>query len=162
MTPRGILPVPIDPAHAPVAAHAPHLLIALRLPGPRRRARDLRGNQAVFPDIHCDERSCGPREAVVRRIGVLAILLAFADGPAEAADANDRCAGLLEESDGSDNPPELPAQPLMTDNQCEALENKELRAPLLEIPQEDEDPVQLSLGIKNGSGMLRLKIPFHF
>jgi hypothetical protein len=42
------------------------------------------------------------------------------------------------------------------------LKTRELRALLLEIPQEDEDPVQLSLGIKNGGGMLRLKIPFSF
>jgi hypothetical protein len=33
---------------------------------------------------------------------------------------------------------------------------------LLEIPQEDEDAIQLSLGIKNGGGTLRLKIPFSF
>jgi len=102
------------------------------------------------------------REVVVRRIGVLAIFLAFAAGPADAAEENGRCVGLLEENDGSANPPELSAQPLLTDNQCEALKNKELRAPLLELPQEDEDPVQLSVGVKNGSGMLRLKIPFSF
>jgi len=96
----------------------------------------------------------------VRRIGILGLVLAFAAGPADATEAQDRCAGLLEDNDGSSDSPALPAPPLLTDNQCEALKNKEVRVPLLVIPQEDEDPVQLSIGVKNGSGMLRLKIPF--
>ena len=53
-------------------------------------------------------------------------------------------------------------QPLLTGNQCEAQKTRELRALLLEIPQEDEDPMQFSLGIKTGGAMLRFKIPFSF
>jgi len=58
----------------------------------------------------------------------------------------------------NESPPQG-TEPLLTDNQCKALKTRERRAPLLEIPQEEE-PVQLSLGIKNGGGTLRLKIPF--
>jgi hypothetical protein len=50
----------------------------------------------------------------------------------------------------------------LTENQCEALKARELRALLLEVPQQEEDPVQLSLGVKNGGAVLRLKIPFSF
>jgi hypothetical protein len=32
----------------------------------------------------------------------------------------------------------------------------------MRIPQEDEDPMELSFGVKNNGGMLRLKIPFSF
>ena len=81
---------------------------------------------------------------------------------AAAIDANGPCPGFLEEMDGAENSPAQDQQPLLSDNQCEALKNQELRAPLLEIPQEDEDPMELSLGIKNGGGTLRLKIPFSF
>jgi len=42
------------------------------------------------------------------------------------------------------------------------MKSREFRLPLLEVPQEEEDPVQLSLGIKNGGAILRLKIPFSF
>jgi hypothetical protein len=42
------------------------------------------------------------------------------------------------------------------------LKARELRALLLEVPQEDEGPVQLSLGVKNGGAALRLKMPFSF
>jgi hypothetical protein len=48
------------------------------------------------------------------------------------------------------------------DNRCEASTNRELRLPLLEIPQEDEDPMALSLGAKYNGAILRLKIPFSF
>jgi len=48
----------------------------------------------------------------------------------------------------------------LTNTQCDSLETRELRAPLLEIPQDGEDPMQFSLGIKNGGLTLRLQIPF--
>ena len=92
-------------------------------------------------------------------LGAFAVLVAFS---ADAMDANDPCPGLLDENDGADESSTLLAQPLLTDNQCEALKTKELRAPLLEIPQEGEDPMELSLGVKSNGGILRLKIPFSF
>jgi hypothetical protein len=33
---------------------------------------------------------------------------------------------------------------------------------LLEIPQEEENPMELSLGVKSNGGSLRFKIPFSF
>jgi hypothetical protein len=53
-------------------------------------------------------------------------------------------------------------QPLLMDNQCEALKSRELRLLLLEIPQEEEDPMALSLGAKSNGVVLRFKIPFSF
>jgi hypothetical protein len=109
------------------------------------------------------------REAAVRSVGILGIVLAFATTPTDATDANRSCLDLLEENDGAivspaqdEQPPLTGEQPLLTGNQCEAMKSRELRVPLLEIPQEDEDPINLSLGIKNGGGILRLKIPFSF
>jgi hypothetical protein len=98
----------------------------------------------------------------VRSVGILGIVLAFSAVPADAMDANRSCLDLLEEDDGTKVSPAPDEQPLLTGNQCEAMKSQELRALLLEVPQEDEDPIQLSLGIKNGGGTLRLKIPFRF
>ena len=53
-------------------------------------------------------------------------------------------------------------QPFLTGNQCEAIKTRELRALLLEIPQEEENPMELSLGVKSNGGSLRFKIPFSF
>jgi hypothetical protein len=96
----------------------------------------------------------------VRWIGILGIVSVLVAGSAAAMDENRPCLDL--ESDGMNQSPPQGTEPLLTDNQCEALTTRELRALLLEIPQEEEDPVQLSLGIKNGSGTFRLKIPFSF
>jgi hypothetical protein len=85
---------------------------------------------------------------------------ALVSGFAEAMDENRPCLDLLEENGAMDDL--VAEQPLLARNQCEALKTKELRALLLEIPQEGEDPMQFSLGIKNGGGMLRFKIPFSF
>ena len=98
----------------------------------------------------------------MRWIGILGIFAALVTVSADAMDANRPCPGLLEEMDGEDDSPAQGEQPLLTDNQCEALKTRELRAPLLEIPQEDEDPMELSLGVKNGGGTVRFKIPFSF
>jgi hypothetical protein len=51
---------------------------------------------------------------------------------------------------------------LLVDNQREALRSHELRVPLLEIPQEEQDPAALSLGAKYNGLILRLKVPFSF
>ena len=98
----------------------------------------------------------------MRWLGILGVFVALVTGSAAAMDANRPCPGLLEEMDGADDLPAQSEQPLLTDNQCETLKNQELRLPLLQIPQEDEAPVELSLGVKNGGGILRLKIPFSF
>jgi hypothetical protein len=106
------------------------------------------------------QRKVGLGRPPVRWIGILGILATVVTGSAEAMDENRPCLDLLEENGGMDD--SLAEQPLLTGNQCEALKTRELRALFLEIPQEDQDPLQLSLGIKNGGGMLRLKIPFSF
>ena len=96
----------------------------------------------------------------MRSVFILGIVLLLSTTPAVAMDANRSCLDLLEENEGG-----LAArdeQPLLTDNQCEAMKSREFRLLLLEVPQEEEDPVQLSLGIKNGGATLRLKIPFSF
>jgi hypothetical protein len=98
----------------------------------------------------------------VRWIGILGIFAALVTVSADAMDASRPCPGFLDETDGTENSPAQDQQPLLSDNQCEALKNQELRAPLLEIPQEDEDPIEMSLGVKNNGGILRLKIPFSF
>ena len=95
----------------------------------------------------------------MRSVGILGLVLAFAAMPADAMDVNRSCLDLHGENGGAEVSPARGEQPLLTDNQCEAMESRELRALLLEVPQE-EDPVQLSLGIKNGGATLRLKIPF--
>ena len=98
----------------------------------------------------------------MRWIGILGIFVALVTASSAAMDANRPCPGVLEEMDGAKTSPAQDQQPLLSDNQCEALKSQELRAPLLEIPQEDDDPLELSLGVKNNGGTLRLKIPFSF
>ena len=96
----------------------------------------------------------------MRGIGILATFAALVGFSADAMDTNNPCPGLLEENDELDESSTLLQQPLLTDNQCEALKTRELRALLLEIPQEGEDPMELSIGIKNSGGIIRFKIPF--
>ena len=83
---------------------------------------------------------------------------------AAAMDASRPCFDLPADNRGVDDSLVGTAepQPLVTQNQCDSMKTHELRALLLEIPQETEDPMQLSLGLKNRSGMLRFKIPFSF
>jgi hypothetical protein len=102
-------------------------------------------------------------EASVRWLCTLGLVAAVVAPCADAGDAQRPCYGLLDEkSNGSDwsAPEEKP--PLLTDSQCEALKSQELRVPLLQIPQNEEDPMTFSLGAKNGGGALRFKIPFSF
>ena len=89
----------------------------------------------------------------------LAVLVAF---PADAMDESGSCAGLLPEAAVEQETSAPLEGPLLTANECEALKTQELRATLLEIPQDGEEPIELSLGIKNGGGTLRFKIPFSF
>ncbi len=92
-------------------------------------------------------------------IGIFAVLVAVS---ADAMDVNMPCSGLLEEKGWADDLPAQGTQQLLMDNQCEALKSRELRLPLLEIPQEEEDPMALSLGAKSNGVVLRFKIPFSF
>jgi hypothetical protein len=98
----------------------------------------------------------------VRWIGILSIFAALITGSAEATDANRPCLDLLEEDGGAQVSPTQGEQPFLTGNQCEAIKTRELRALFLEIPQEDENPMELSLGVKSNGGTLRFKIPFSF
>jgi hypothetical protein len=98
----------------------------------------------------------------VRWIGIIGFLAALFAVSAGAMDANRPCPGSLEEKGWADDSPGQGKQQLLLDNQCEAPTNRELRLPLLEIPQEDEDPMALSLGAKYNGAILRLKIPFSF
>jgi len=97
----------------------------------------------------------------VWRIGIIGVFAALVTVSADAMDAKP-CPGLLEGKGGADASPAQGSQPLLMGNQCEALKSRELRVPLLEIPQEGEDPMALSLGAKYNGVMLRLKIPFSF
>jgi hypothetical protein len=98
----------------------------------------------------------------VRWIGIIAIFAVLIAVSADAMDVNRPCSGLLEEKGWADDSPASGEQPLLMENQCEALKSRELRLRLLEIPQEEEDPIALSLGVKNGGVVLRFKIPFSF
>jgi hypothetical protein len=98
----------------------------------------------------------------VRWIGILGFFATLVTISADAMDANRPCPGFLDETDGAENSSAQDQQLLLSHNQCEALKSQELRAPLLEIPQEEEDPMELSLGAKNNGATLRLRIPFSF
>jgi len=98
----------------------------------------------------------------VRWIGIIGIFAALVTVSADAMAANRACPGLLEERGGADDSPAQGKQPLLTDNQCEALKSRELHVPLLVIPQEEEDPMALSLGAKYNGVTFRFKIPFSF
>jgi hypothetical protein len=97
---------------------------------------------------------------IVGLIGVLATVSADAKDakkvcPDVIADIN----GLPEEIGPVEESPFL--RPLLlTENECEALKNRELRVPLLEILQKEEDPIVLSLGSRGNDARLRVKIPF--
>jgi hypothetical protein len=100
----------------------------------------------------------------VRWLGIIGFLPALAPLSADAIDASRPCLDLPADNRGVDDSLVQTAtpQPLLTEDQCESMKTHELRALLFEIPQEREDPMQLSLGVKNRSGMLRFKIPFSF
>jgi hypothetical protein len=106
----------------------------------------------------------------VRCIGIIGIFAALLAVSANAADAKKPCFGLLDENGKVEEPlaqarhPPLAdnIHPLMTDNECEAVKRHQLQMRLLEIPQEGEDPMGLSLGSKDKGGMFYFKIPFSF
>jgi hypothetical protein len=99
-------------------------------------------------------------EALVRRLGFIAVLAVLVAVAAIAGNEKKPCLGLPGDQD--DDRLASDELPLLTDNQCEAAKKREFRLPLIEIPQEEEDPMALSLGAKDGGGILRFKIPFSF
>lgn len=98
----------------------------------------------------------------MRWIGILGIFAALVTTSADAFDAHRTCPGSIEGTDIADGSPARGEQLLLTDDRCDAMQSEELRAPLMRIPQEDENPLELSFGVKSNGGMLRLKIPFSF
>ena len=102
----------------------------------------------------------------MRQIAMIAVIAAFAAVSAVADEAKQPCYGNFEPTKNADQAVTSPApegaQLSLTDNQCEAVAKREVRVPLFQVPQEDEDPMALSLGVKNLGGMLRFKVPFSF
>jgi hypothetical protein len=102
----------------------------------------------------------------MRQIALITVFATLAAGSAFAQEAKEPCYGSFEptkkaEAEAPPPPPEG-AELHLTDNQCEAVAKREVRVPLIQVPQEDEDPMALSLGVKNLGGTLRFKIPFSF
>jgi hypothetical protein len=104
----------------------------------------------------------------MRWIGIIAIVIVLVGMPVGAVDEREICAGLSDgiagtrEESGVIRGSPGQGQTLLTSNECEALRRREARVPLLEFPQEDEDPMSLSIGTKGDGGTLRFKIPFSF
>ena len=98
----------------------------------------------------------------MRWIGIIAILAALVTVSADAMDSKAPCVDLIKENGRVDDSPALAELPFQTGNQCEAVKHRELRVPLLEIPQEEEDPMSVSLGTKGDGATLHFKIPFSF
>jgi len=93
-------------------------------------------------------------------VGFTAALVAIA---ADASDVKKPCYGLLDDRGLADTSLELREPPLLTENECGSMRNHELQLQLLEMPQDKEDPMSLSVGAKDRNGVtLRLKIPFSF
>ena len=98
----------------------------------------------------------------MRWIGLIGLVAALVTVSVDAMDTKAPCVDLLKENGRVDNSPAQDDLPFLTGNQCEAVKRRELRVPLLEIPQEEEDPMSLSVGTKGDGGTLYLKIPFSF
>jgi hypothetical protein len=102
----------------------------------------------------------------MRQIAIIAVFATFAAVSAFADEAKEPCYGSFEPTknaaEAETSPAPEGAQLSLTDNQCEAVAKREVRVPLFQVPQEDEDPMALSLGVKNLGGLLRFKVPFSF
>ena len=98
----------------------------------------------------------------MRRIGMVGLLAALATASASAEEARKPCLGSVQGEGENIDPYSRTDQLDLTDNQCESVTGKELRLKLFEVPQEEEDPMSLSVGAKNLGGVLRFKIPFSF
>jgi hypothetical protein len=98
----------------------------------------------------------------VRWFGILGVCAVLAADSVGATDEKRPCLGSLEVNGRPDGWETPDRQTLLTDDQCEALQTHKIRVPLLQIPQENEDPMDLSLDAKDSGGTLRFKIPFSF
>ena len=98
----------------------------------------------------------------MRQIGIVFVIAVLVAVSAYADEAKRQCYGSIEDYGQTNNLSTPGQQPLLTDDKCEAATEQELRVPLLEIPQDDEDPMSLTLGGKNLGGALRFKIPFSY
>ena len=98
----------------------------------------------------------------MRSISIISVFAVFVTVSADATETKRPCPGMLEEKGRVDESPAQGNLPLLTDRQCEALKNRELRVPLLEIPQEDENSMTLSIGVKGSGATFHFKIPFSF
>jgi hypothetical protein len=81
---------------------------------------------------------------------------------AVAADTKTPCFDLLEENGKLNDSTAQTELPFLTGNQCEAVKGRELRVPLVEIPQEEGTPISLSVSTKGDGATLHFKIPFSF
>jgi hypothetical protein len=98
----------------------------------------------------------------MRNIGMVGLLAVLATSSALAEDARKPCLGAVHGEAANIDPYSRIDQLDLTDNQCESVTGRELRMKLFEVPQEEEDPMSLSVGAKNLGGVLRFKIPFSF
>ena len=87
---------------------------------------------------------------------------AFLAASAYAAEAKKQCFALPQEKIDTDDPVAQVTQPLLTQNECDAIQRHGLQIQLIEIPQDGEQPMRLSLGSKDKGGMFYFKIPFSF
>lgn len=92
----------------------------------------------------------------------IGVFVAFAVISATADAAQKKCFDSLSLPGETYEPSTEAERTELTENQCEALNKRELRLQIFEIPQEGEDPMSLSVGAKNLGGILRFKIPFSF
>jgi hypothetical protein len=98
----------------------------------------------------------------MRRIGELGVVAALAGVFAFSANGEESCPGLSAGNGQVESQPEQGDRLFLSDNQCQAAAKRELRLSLFEIPQEEEDPMSVSVGLKKGGGILRFRIPFSF
>jgi hypothetical protein len=98
----------------------------------------------------------------MRRIGEFGVVAAFAGMFAFSSNAEESCPGLLAGDGQAESQPEQGDRLFLSDNKCDAATKRELRLTLFEIPQEDENPMSVSVGLKQGGGILRFRIPFSF
>jgi hypothetical protein len=98
----------------------------------------------------------------MQRIGVISVIATFAGVIAFSANAEESCPGLFAGIGQAERQPEQVDRLFLSGNQCEAAAKRELRLSLFEISQEEEDPMSVSLGVKQGGGILRFRIPFSF